>query len=185
VFVVGIYNLSNGPLEFRIASIDAIQTVDGQTVALSVIPYEQLVGEERSRQIASAILVGVAAGANAVSASQAGYYNSNSTVYTPGGSYAVHTTGYSPTANAIAQANANAQNEAMISSTIERGQQNLATLERSVMKDNTLLPGEWYGGQLHLQPPGASSSGAGKTYTITIPVGQDRHAISILQEPTG
>jgi hypothetical protein len=37
---------------------------------------------------------------------------------------------------AIAQSIASVQNEAMISATIERGQANLANLERSVMKDN-------------------------------------------------
>ena len=40
----------------------------------------------------------------------------------------------------------------MIGATIETGQRNMAVLERAVIKDNTLLPGEWYGGQLHLQP---------------------------------
>jgi hypothetical protein len=38
----------------------------------------------------------------------------------------------------------------MISATLAQGQANLATLERSAIKDNTLMPGEWYGGQLHL-----------------------------------
>ena len=57
-----------------------------------------------------------------------------------------------PAAAAIAQSNANAQNAEMISATIERGQANMAMLERAVIKDNTLLPGEWYGGQLHIAP---------------------------------
>ena len=60
---------------------------------------------------------------------------------------------YSPTASAIAQNNAAYQNEAMISATVETGQRNMAVLEQSVIKDNTLMPGEWYGGQLHLAPP--------------------------------
>jgi hypothetical protein len=53
----------------------------------------------------------------------------------------------------------------MIASTIQQGQLNLATLERAVIKDNTLMPGEWYGGQLHLQPPESGSSNAAKTYS--------------------
>ena len=64
----------------------------------------------------------------------------------------MNTTGYSPTAAAIAQSNASAQNAEMISDVIERGQANLATLEHAVIKDNTVMPGEWYGGQLHIQP---------------------------------
>jgi nanoRNase/pAp phosphatase (c-di-AMP/oligoRNAs hydrolase) len=40
-----------------------------------------------------------------------------------------------PAAAAIAQSNANAQNAEMISATIERGQANMAMLERAVIKD--------------------------------------------------
>ncbi|WP_407179547.1 hypothetical protein [Bradyrhizobium sp. STM 3562] len=40
----------------------------------------------------------------------------------------------------------------MIAATVETGQRNMAVLEQSVIKDNTLMPGEWYGGQLHLAP---------------------------------
>jgi hypothetical protein len=29
----------------------------------------------------------------------------------------------------------------------------MAVLEHAVIKDTTLMPGEWYGGQLHLAPP--------------------------------
>jgi hypothetical protein len=54
---------------------------------------------------------------------------------TPRGTYQVHTTGYSPAAAAIAQSNANVQNAEMISATIERGQANMAMLERAVIKD--------------------------------------------------
>jgi hypothetical protein len=183
VFVVGINNMAATPLDFKVANIQAAQVVGEQLVGLKVVTYEQLVGEERGRQVARALLVGLAAGANAVSASQAGYYNRDSTVITPrGGTYQVHTTGYSPTAAAIAQSNAAAQNEAMVASTIEQGQVNLATLERSVIKDNTLMPGEWYGGQLHLEPPASAASGAAKTYSIALLVGNDRHHIEVVQE---
>jgi hypothetical protein len=181
VFVIGLYNMSRGPLEFRMTNIQATQNVNGQLAALRVFTYEELVQEEQTRQAVAAIFVGLAAGANAVSASRAGYYNSQSTVYTPRGNYTVNTTGYSPTANAIAQANAAAQNEAMISATVERGQANLANLERGVIKDNTLLPGEWYGGQVHIQPLASDDSSDGRTYTIALAVGTDRHEINIVQ----
>src|SRR5262249_15960414 len=51
--------------------------------------------------------------------------------------------------------------------------------ERSVIKDNTLLPGEWYGGQLHLQPLG--QSGGAKSYKIVLMIGADRHEIGVEQ----
>jgi hypothetical protein len=182
IYVVGIYNLSAGPVEFRVADIEAAQVNNGQSAALKVITYEQLVTEERNHQIMSAMLVGVAAGANAYSASQAGRYSANSTVTTPRGrTYEVRTTGYSPAANAIAQSRAAAQNEVMIGGAIETGQRNMAVLERAVIKDNTLLPGEWYGGQLHLQPL-ASDAGERKTYSIALMVGNERHEIDVVQE---
>jgi hypothetical protein len=51
----------------------------------------------------------------------------------------VSISGYDPTAAAVAQSQAAAQNDAMIASTIERGRQNLDALERSVIKDNTIF----------------------------------------------
>lgn len=184
VYVLAITNITNAPLEFRVANVGVTQVVNGNPVALNVITYEELVTEERNRQIAAAIVTGLAAGANAYSASQAGYYNSSSTVTTSrGGVYQVQTTGYSPAAAAIAQSNAAAQNEAMISATVERGQQNMAALERGVIKDNTLLAGEWYGGQLHIQPLVADGEGP-KTYTISVVVGSDRHEVDVTQVAT-
>lgn len=175
VFVLAINNLTNLPQDFRVSDVQVMQTVRGETVELKVVTYEMLVQEEKTRQVFAAVMTGVAAGANSYSASRAGYYNSNSTVYTPRGTYQVHTTGYSPTANAIAQSNASAQNAEMISATIERGQQNLGMLEQGVIKDNTLMPGEWYGGQLHIAP--LASDETTKNYTISVQVGLERHEI--------
>jgi hypothetical protein len=179
VFVLAINNLTNKPQDFRVENVQVTQIVHGEAVALKVITYEMLVQEEQTRQVFMAIGTGLVAAGNAYSASRAGYYNSNSTVYTPHGAYQVQTTGYSPTAAAIAQSNASAQNAEMISATIERGQQNMAMLERGVIKDNTLMPGEWYGGQLHISP--LASDGGMKTYSIVVLVGADRHEITIVQ----
>ena len=64
----------------------------------------------------------------------------------------------------------------MFAATIETGQRNMAVLEQAVIKDNTLMPGEWYGGQLHIAPP-TDQAGGQKSYTIVITVGQDRHVV--------
>lgn len=184
VFVVGIYNRSAKPLNFRVADVNVTQDVNSAQANLKVITYEELVQEEHTRQAFRAFGAGLAAAGNSISASRAGYYHSNSTVYTPGGTYQVDTTGYSPAAAAIAQSNANAANNELIGATIARGQANLAYLERSVIKDDTLLPGEWYGGQLHIQPL-MSEGGPVKHYTITVLVGNDRHVIQITQGTQG
>jgi hypothetical protein len=177
VFVVGINNLSRGPIDFRIAQVDANQRVGASEFPMQVVTFEMLQQEEKNRQIASAILVGVAGAANAYSASRAGY----GSYTTPSGKTG---TFYSPTAAAIAQNNAAVQNETMVAATIEQGQQNMAQLEQSVIKDNTLMPGEWYGGQLHLAPP-ADQAGGQKHYSIVIMVGSDRHVIEVAQGPLG
>src|SRR4051794_10919830 len=72
VFVVGINNLGGQPIEFRVDQVEAIQHVGGTDYAMQVITFDKLVEEERNRQIAAAILTGVAAAGNAYSASQAG-----------------------------------------------------------------------------------------------------------------
>ncbi len=83
----------------------------------------------------------------------------------------------------IAQNNAAVQNEAMFAATIETGQRNMAALEQTVIKDNTLMPGEWYGGQLHCAL--TDQAGGQKSYTIVITVGQDRHVVDVNQGPAG
>jgi hypothetical protein len=177
VFVVGINNIGKQPVDFRVTQVEAIQHVAGTDYSMSIVTYEMLVQEEKNRQIAAAILTGVAAAGNSYSASRAGY----GTYPTPSGRTG---TFYSPTANAIAQGNAAAQNEAMIAATVESGQRNMAVLEQAVIKDNTLMPGEWYGGQLHVSPP-TDQGGAQKSYTLVITVGPDRHVVSINQGPAG
>jgi hypothetical protein len=177
VFVIGINNLARQPVEFRVGQVDALQHVGAVDYQMQVVTYEMLVQEERSRQVAAAILTGVAGAANAYSSSRAGY----GSYTTPSGRTG---TFYSPTAAAIAQNNAAVLNEAMFAATIETGQRNMAVLEQSVIKDNTLMPGEWYGGQLHLSPL-SDKPGGQKTYTIVITVGDDRHVVDVAQGPAG
>jgi hypothetical protein len=117
-----------------------------------------------------------------MSAANAGHYNTSATVYGPNGISTVNVSGYDPAAAAIAQQNAAVQNEAMIASAVETGQRNLAILERSVIKDNTLFPGEWYGGQLQFESPEGSGP---KAYVITVQVGADVHQINVLQSAPG
>jgi hypothetical protein len=177
VFVIGINNFGKVPIGFRVAQVEANQIVGSSEFPMRVVTFEMLQQEEQNRQVARAVLAGVAGAANAYSASQAGY----GSYTTPSGRTG---TFYSPTAAAIAQNNAAAQNEAMFAATVERGQQNMAQLEQTVIKDNTLLPGEWYGGQLHLAPP-TDQGGGQKAYSIVITVGGDRHVIEVTQGPAG
>jgi hypothetical protein len=175
VFIIGINNLGKDPVDFRVAQVEAVQRVGAAEYSMPIVTFEMLQQEERNRQVAMAILGGVAAAGNAYSASRAGY----GTYTTPGGRTGSF---YSPTAAAIAQNNAAVQNEAIFAATIETGQRNMAALEQAVIKDNTLMPGEWYGGQLHIAPP-TDQGGGQKSYTLVITVGQDRHVVDITQGP--
>lgn len=182
-FVLAFQNLGKAPSNFVVNEIEVEQTFgpNSSSQPLEVLTFEKLQQEERTRQVASAILVGLAAGANAAAASQAGYYRSNTTLYTPRGSYLATTTGYSPAAAAIAQANASAQNNALIDSSIAQGQANMARLENEYIKDHTLLPGEWYGGLVGIAPPVGDAKQ--KTYQIRVRVGSDVHVFDAVQEP--
>ena len=99
-------NRGKAPQNFTVSEIQVEQSFGAGTTGqpLEVLTFEKLQQEEKTRQVVSAILVGVAAGANAAAASQAGYYRSNSTIYTPRGTYIATTTGDSTAAAAIASA---------------------------------------------------------------------------------
>jgi hypothetical protein len=179
VYVVALYNLTNAPLQFAVANVSVAQMIDNQRVGLKVYTFDELVVEEKRRQTIQAFATGLAVAGNAMSAANAGNYNSTATVYGPRGTATMNVSGYDPTAAAIAQNRVAVQNEAMIADAIATGQSNMGALERSVIKDNTLFPREWYGGQLQFDPPTGSSS---KTYIITLPVGSDVHQIEVPQD---
>jgi hypothetical protein len=103
VFIVGINNIGRQPVEFRVSQVEAAQHVGASDYDMQIVTYEMLVQEEKNRQVAAAILTGVAAAGNAYSASRAGY----GSYTTPNGRTG---TFYSPTANAIAANNASYQN---------------------------------------------------------------------------
>jgi len=99
VFVVGINNLGRQPVDFRVAQVEAVQHVGASDYEMKIVTYDMLVQEEKNRQVAAALLTGVAVAGNAYSASRTGY----GSYTTPSGRTG---TFYSPTANVIAQNNA-------------------------------------------------------------------------------
>jgi hypothetical protein len=182
VFVVGIHNLTDRPIDFRLADVAVMQAVGMAATPIKVLSYEDLVAEERTRQVMTAMLVGAAAGLNVAAATHAGYNYSTRTVSTASGVRTYHTTSYSSYRVRSAQNRAMRENAKLIDAAIADGQDTLARLERDVLKDNTLMPGEWYGGTLHLQPPTDAESGPGpKTYSIAMMVGRDHHEIGVVQ----
>ncbi len=185
-FVLAMQNRSKEPLNFSVSAIEVEQLIEGQgATPLEVMTVEKLEQEERSRQVMQAILIGVAAGANAAAAANAGHYRTNTTIYTPRGTIYGTTTGYSPALAAVASTNAAIQNQMMIDRAVEDGQRNMERLERDYIKDHTILPGEWYGGTLIMAPPMNAESATPKRYTIRVRVGGDEHVFNVMQEPNG
>jgi hypothetical protein len=72
-------------------------------------------------------------------------------------------------------------NAELVSATIERGQANMAMLEHGVIKDNTLMPREWYGAQLRLRPL-VSDDGPTTIHSIAVLVGSDWHEFTAIQD---
>jgi hypothetical protein len=181
IYVVAVQNLSKQPVSLRVADIQVVQTKQGRYArALPVKTYEQLVKEEKTRQVVTAILVGAGAAANSYSASQAGH--GSVTTHTPRGTY--HSTYYSPAAQQIALANASAQNAQNINQFADQAQANMAALEADVLKDNTVMPGEWIGGTVTFETPSKEhADGKSKSYSIAVKVGDETHVIEAVQAP--
>ena len=187
--VVGIQNVSNTPINFNLSDVEIFETKNGDpTRPMTVVTYERLVNEEKTRQVIGALLLGAAAGANAYAASQAGYGTAYGTVNTTSyGRYGTYNSTsnvavnyYDPGVNYMAQANAAAQNAQMMANASANAERNLSALENGVIKSNTMMPGEWYGGQLFFEVPTAMGEIADlKTFLIRIRVGTDVHQFNV------
>lgn len=155
VFVVNIQNLSKKQLEFRVANVSAQQIMADETRDLKVFSYEELVQEEKSAQVGRVVAVAMVAGLNS---------------YTAGNHY-------------WRQANAREENAELAANVSAAHEKNLAALEELAIKDDTVLPGETYGGRLVIQGPDGGDRST-KTYSLTIVVGSDVHRIRVSQEPS-
>jgi hypothetical protein len=65
VFIVGIQNVCQYQLDFRVSEATAGQIVEGSTKSLRIYTYDELVSQEQTAQIGRALLVGALQGVNA------------------------------------------------------------------------------------------------------------------------
>jgi hypothetical protein len=152
VYILNIQNTSRRPFNFLVSNVSVEQLIGNERSPLQVVSHSDLEVEERNRQAARVVLAAVVAGANTYSTANRGYW---------------------------VQAHAQERNEAMFRDVQIAGQQNIAALEALVIKDHTVMPGEQYGGQIHISPP-HQQSGA-KNYLITVFVGDERHEFRVTQ----
>lgn len=151
-FRISIRNTSPQPQDFMVSQVEAVQVTDGDPQSLKVYSFEDLVTEERNKQIARAVVTVGIATANSWLASKQGYW---------------------------ARRRADSENEEAAEVVAAAGQQNLAALEAQILKDTTVLPGETYRGLLYVDPPAGDT--ADKIYTIRLRVGSDLHQITTTQ----
>ena len=136
----------------------------------------------RSTQLA----LGIVAGAlGAYSAASAGYSQTTGT-YTSAGPHGTRYGTYSQTtynpALAQAAADANARQTAGNLAAIEdQAQAKLGELQATIIKDHTLMPGEWHGGVVVIDTPEKSDAGAAE-YEISLAFDGETHTFVVNQQ---
>ena len=194
-FVVAVYNPTKAPTELLVSGISARQTdAKNQGVDVHVYSYEELIAEVQRKQRWATFAVALGGAASAMSAANAGYTRttgiySGSTYGTYSGSlsgtYSGSTTGiYSATTYDsgrayAAQQMASAQTAANFAAIQANGQQALDELQNAILKDNTVMPGEWIGGVVVLDAP-AEANGAAN-YSIDVRIRGEIHTFAVNQ----
>lgn len=142
--------------------------------------FDELVAEEQTRQLVAAFGTALSAAGRSAHAANAGETTTYGTygIVTTYGTYSASTYDYGRAA--AAQSAANAQSAADFARIEQTGAQNLAALQQQVLKDNTILPGEWIGGQVVLAPP-PKGQNQSVDYAVTIPLGGETHEFLIRQ----
>jgi hypothetical protein len=63
-------------------------------------------------------------------------------------------------------------------------QRKLGELQATVIKDHTLMPGEWHGGVIVIDPPGKTDGGAAE-YSISLTFAGETHTFLVNQQTRG
>lgn len=194
-FVIAVYNPGKRPVELRASGITAQLNDAGGPVNLHVYSYEELVAEVQRKQKWAAFGAALQGAALAMNAANAGYthtngiYSGNSYGRYSGalnGTYSSATSGtfsattYDPGRAFAAQQYANAQTTANFAAIQVQGRQALDQLQTAILKDNTILPGEWVGGIVVLDAPTKGRDGSA-TYRIDVQLAGEVHSFVVSQ----
>ncbi|AHB50350.1 hypothetical protein W911_14640 [Hyphomicrobium nitrativorans NL23] len=182
-FTLVVRNQGQSPETLFEASISASQTLAGKSAAVRVYRYDELVQEEQTRQAMAAVGAALAGAGRAMSAANAGYVNTTGSfnAYRPGYGTAYGTyssTTYDPLRAQIAQQAANAETTADFAALRAQGESNLMSLQQTILKDNTVMPGEWYGGSIVLDAPEKTGNEM-IAYSIVVIFAGEEHVFSI------
>ncbi len=181
-FTVVVLNRGNQPLTLLESNVTAQQTIDGRPTAVHVYQYAELVKEEETRQtvVLVASIFGAAVrdmnAANAGNVHTTGSYNSYGSSGNTHGTYSAVT--HDPLRAQIARQAAHEQSRAAQEEQRIQGEQNLSRLEQTIMKDNTVMVGEWVGGSIVLDQPDRTGKDT-SDYSITVEFDGERHSFDI------
>jgi hypothetical protein len=183
-FTLVVRNLGDRAETLYETGITAGQVVAGKQVAVRVYRYDELVNEEESRQAWAAFGTALSAAGRSMSAANSGYTTTTGSVnaYGAGGTaYGTYSaTTYDPLRAQLAQQAANAQTADDVAALRAEGEQNLNRLQQTMLKDNTVLPGEWYGGSIVVAPAGQADDGS-SSYSIVVDFAGEQHTFAISQ----
>jgi hypothetical protein len=184
VFTLVVRNQGHKPETLYESGITASQQAAGKPAAIRVFRYDELVKEEETRQAWAAFGTALAAAGRSMSAANAGYVNTTGTYdsYGYGGAtYGTYqATTYDPVRAQLAQQAADAQTTQELAALRAQGEENLGRLQLTILKDNTVMPGEWYGGSIVLAPP-VQSNDRSAFYTIVVNFGGEQHTFAVDQ----
>ncbi|MCC7251618.1 hypothetical protein [Hyphomicrobium sp.] len=183
-FTIVVNNMSGAPHDLLESSISARQNVEGKHVAVRVHRYDELVQEEKDKQAVQAFAAVLSGTARAMSAANAGYVTSTGGVNTygyGGRAYGTYTaTTYDPLRAQIAQQAANAETANDFDRLRIEGERNLSGLQQTILKDNTVLPGEWYGGTVVLDRLTHPTKGPTE-YIVQVEFAGEMHEFAVKQ----
>ena len=168
-FIVAVLN--GGAKEILFSTSDIVVSMPGtkdtaETSQLKVYSYEELVAEERRRQAWAAAAVALQSAGDSMSAANAGYSNTSgsysgstySNYGTTTQTYGTYTgTSYNYAAAQAAQNAAQARTNANIAQLQTQARTNLGALA-SMLKKETIFPGELRGGIVRIQMPAVKDS---------------------------
>lgn len=181
-FTLVVLNRGPQPETLLESHVTAMQTVEGKSTSIRVWRYAELVEEEQTRQVVAALAVGLSGAARSMSAANAGYVTTTGSFngYGPnGGTYGSYSsTTYDPLRAQLAQQAANSETAADLAMLRGQGEQNMAALQQTILKDNTVMPGEWFGGSVVLEPP-QKTSGGPVNYTLSVEFAGEQHIFSV------
>jgi hypothetical protein len=182
-FVVALLNRGKAPATLKVSDI-IVESTRPRRAKMRVFTHAELAQEVETQRNTQLVLGALSAAAGAYSAAQSGYSQttgSYSGTGPYGSSYGTYSaTTYNPAVAQVA-AEANAERAASNLAGIEaQAQGKLAELQATVIKDHTLMPGEWHGGVIVLAPP-EKGEAEGAEYSISITFDGEQHSFTVSQ----